>query len=82
MSNRENLPEIKITTAPFPAADYRCVVCRREWEPGQTPVPSAYTVESIEADLPPQVVCDYCVEEHYPEAFAELLEDRERFWSS
>jgi hypothetical protein len=40
---------------------------------------TAYTVESIESDDPPQVICDYCVEEHYPETFAELLEERRRF---
>ncbi len=55
------------------------MICGREWEPGQTPVPTAYTVESIESDDPPQVICDYCVEEHYPETFAELLEERRRF---
>jgi hypothetical protein len=50
-------------------------------KPGPDPVPIAYTVESIESDLP-RFVCDHCVEEHYPETFAELLRERQRFWAS
>lgn len=78
-----DLPEIKITTTQVPAFPYVCAVCGREWEPGQTPVPSAYTVESIEADNPPEVVCDHCIEDRYPDAtYAELMAERERFWAS
>ena len=73
------LPEIKITTSFF-ATDV-CAVCGREWEQGQTPVPTAYTVESIEAELPPEPVCDHCIEDRYLEpTFAELMAERQRFW--
>jgi hypothetical protein len=77
----DDLPEIKITTS-FLATD-TCAVCGCEWEQGQTPVPTAYTVESIEAGDPPEVVCDICVEKRYPEEkFAELMAERKRFWRS
>jgi hypothetical protein len=41
---------------------------------------TAYTVESIESGDPPKPVCDFCVEEHDPETFAELQADRRRYW--
>lgn len=76
------LPEIAIRTSFF--ANDRCAICGCDWGPvGPDPVdaaiPAAYTVESIESGDPPQVVCDHCVEQHYPETFAELLEERQRF---
>jgi hypothetical protein len=74
------LPEITIRT--LSVVRDRCAICGREWKPGSVPVPSAYTVESIrdESAGPPHVVCDRCVEEHYPDEFPELVRDRQRFW--
>lgn len=60
------------------AADH-CATCGREWIQGTTPVPSAYTVESIEAGDPPQPVCDHCVEEKYAALFERLLAERRSF---
>ena len=51
-------------------------------EPRIDPVPTAYTVASIEARLPPAPVCDFCVEAHDPELFDELLTDRRRFFAT
>ncbi|MDX6648908.1 MAG: hypothetical protein QOJ97_859 [Solirubrobacteraceae bacterium] len=75
-----DLPPNKIATTFF--ASPRCAVCGREWEQGATPVPTVYTVASFEAELPPEPVCDYCVEEHDPELFEELLAERRRFYAS
>jgi hypothetical protein len=74
------VPEVKIVTTFF--ACERCAVCGREWD-GEYPVPTAYTVKSIESELPPMPVCDYCIEEKYPpELFKTLMEDREYFWAN
>jgi len=59
-----------------------CAVCGREWEPGQTPVPTVYTVKSIESGDPPAPVCDYCVEANDAVLFAELRREREHFWAN
>jgi hypothetical protein len=61
------------------AFPYVCVLCNRDWPP-EPQVPTAYTIESIAAELPPEVVCDHCIEDRYPEAtFAELMAERQRF---
>jgi len=57
------------------------VVCGREWWQ-QDPVPTIYTVASIEAELPPEPICDHCVEQHDLDLFAALLAERQRYWSS
>ena len=74
------LPEITIRT--LAVAHDRCAICGREWDPRSVPVPSACTVESIRdtARQGAPVVCDRCVEEHYPDEFPELVRDRQRFW--
>jgi hypothetical protein len=74
------LPPVKIGTTFF--ARETCAVCRREWSGGQTPVPTVYTIASIEAELPPEPVCDHCVEQHDPDLFAELMADRKYFWEN
>jgi hypothetical protein len=75
-------PEITIRT--LSVAHDRCTICGQEWRPGPVAVPSAYTVESIRDERvgPPHVVCDRCVEEHYPDEFPELIRDRRRFWGA
>jgi hypothetical protein len=74
------LPEITIRT--LSVAHDRCAICDRQWSHGPASVPTAYTVESIrdESVKLPHVVCDRCVEKHYPEEFPELIRDRQRFW--
>lgn len=73
-----DLPEIKITWSG--ASTEVCAKCARRWGLAAMPVPSAYTVASIEADDVPVPVCDYCIDEHYAaETFAELLAKRQRF---
>jgi hypothetical protein len=74
------LPPVKITTAFF--AVERCAICGREWERASTPVPTVYTLASIEAEMPPEPVCDFCVEERDPALFRELLVERQRFHAS
>ncbi len=76
------LPEITIRT--LWVAHDTCAICGRAWKPGPVPEPSAYTVESINDDStkPPHVVCDRCVEEHFPDEFPELIRDRQRFWGT
>ena len=74
------LPPVRIAAA-FLVGD-TCAVCGRDWAPGRDPVPTAYTVESIEAGERPAPVCDFCIEEHDPPLFAALLSDRRRFFST
>jgi hypothetical protein len=45
------------------------------------PSPGAYTTASIEAGLPPDPVCDFCLEEHDPFRFDDLLAERRRFYA-
>jgi len=45
-------------------------------------VPYGFTAESIRADDPPAIMCDYCVQQHYPDTFAELLAERRYFWEN
>jgi len=73
------LPPNRIAFTEFPAGI--CVVCGREWWQ-QDPVPTIYTVASIEAELPPEPICDHCVEQHDLDLFAALLAERQRYWSS
>lgn len=73
------LPEVKIGTTFF--ADEVCAVCGRDWD-SDYPVPTAYTVESIEAGDLPSPVCDHCVEAHAPTVFADLMAKREYFWAN
>ena len=75
-----SLPPAKMTTTFVPADN--CAVCGREWVQGQIPVPTIYTVASIEAGLPPHPIRDYCVEQHSPALFEELLADRRRFYAN
>jgi len=77
-----DLPEIRIETTEFPAFPYRCAVCGNEWEPGQTPVPSAYTVESIDAELPAPGRLRPLHRAALLETFAERVAQRQRFWES
>ena len=73
------LPEVKIATTFF--AVEQCALCGRGL--GQRhPVPTAYAVESIEAELPPVPVCDFCIEKRYPDLHGELLAERRRFYAS
>lgn len=76
----EVMPPVRIASAFF--ASPTCAMCGREWEPFADPVPTAYTVESIDADAPPEPVCDFCVERHDPELFVALLADRRRFYDT
>ena len=73
-----SLPPAKLTTVFF--ANDTCAVCGHEQSPGVDPVPSWYTRQSIALELPPQVICDGCVQDHAPSMFEELLADRRRFW--
>lgn len=71
-----SLPRHKITHTECPW--WTCAVCKGEWH--QThPVPSVYTLASIEADLPLIPICDHCVEQHDPALFDELLAERRLF---
>jgi len=71
------LPEIRIRTL---WVAHTCAICGREWAPG----PAPYTVESMcdESLKPPHVVCDHCVDKHYPDEFLGLIRDRQRFWGA
>ena len=78
---RVKLPGSKIATCSFAAP--ACAVCGRDWDDDDGhPVPTVYTLASIEAGDPPVPICDYCVEEHEPELFHALLVDRRRFYAS
>ncbi len=56
------------------------MICGARFEQGVIPVPTAYTVASIEADDVPEPVCDDCIEQHYlAEVSRDLLADRQRF---
>ncbi len=81
--HEQRLPEVKITTVPFFAAEH-CAVCgdNQEWE-ADHPVPRAYTTESVEDDSRVcEPVCDRCIEQHYPPAlFEALLAHRQRFYA-
>jgi hypothetical protein len=60
-----------------------CVHCGRDWLMSpDIPSPGAYTTASIDAGLPPDPVCDFCLEQHAPQRFADLLAERRRFYSS
>jgi hypothetical protein len=72
------LPEVRITTSFLTATS--CAVCGRHCPMLDIPVPTAYTVASISADLPPIPVCDDCIETRYPaETWDELRAERRRF---
>lgn len=74
------LPANRMATAWITAQT--CAVCGRDWPNPFDPIPTIYTQQSIDADLPPDPICDFCVQEHDPELFAALLADRQRFWAS
>jgi hypothetical protein len=59
----------------------RCAACGRGWEMHDPPVPTYFTVASIEVDDPPVPVCDLCIEQHDPARFDALLAERQRFYS-
>jgi hypothetical protein len=73
------LPPNRIAFTEFPAGV--CAVCGSEWWQDH-PVPTVYSVASIEAELPAEPICDHCVERHDPDLFGALPADRQRFWSS
>jgi hypothetical protein len=75
-----DLPPVKIVTTFFDQD--LCAVCGRDWQAGTTPVPTAYTVESIDAGMPPEPVCDHCVEQHDPALFKQLMAERKYFWAN
>ena len=57
-----------------------CAVCARDWPSRE--VPTIYTLESIDAQVPPQPIYDHCVEDEDPALFEALLADRRRFWGA
>lgn len=79
MNDRAALPALLIRTTLF--AIETCAICERAWE--NNDLPYAYTAESIQSqqDLP-HIVCDYCVEKHYPALFEQLLSERQYFWAN
>ena len=72
------LPPNRMATA-FLVAE-ACAVCARDWPSRE--VPTIYTQESIDAQVPPEPICDHCVEDEDPTLFEALLADRRRFWGS
>jgi hypothetical protein len=77
MDDPATFPELAIRTTLF--AIETCAICERAWE--NNDLPYAYTTESMEADRT-QIVCDYCVEKHYPGLFEQLLSERQYFWAN
>lgn len=73
-----DLPEVRIETAAVTATT--CAVCGRYCPMLDMPIPTAYTVASIDADDPPVPVCDHCIETRYPnETWDELRAERRRY---
>ena len=73
------LPPNRVHTTFF--ASEVCALCGVDWETYDPPVPTVYTERSMAYGLPPQPICDLCVEHGDPLRFAELLSDRQRFWA-
>jgi hypothetical protein len=73
------LPPNVLETRDF--ASEVCAVCGADWETHVPSIPTVYTERSIDFGLPPQPICDLCVEAGDSVRFAELLSDRQRFWA-
>ena len=74
-----DVPEVRLTWSGVHLE--ACGVCEREWPMQAIPVPSYYTVASIETGNVPVPVCDHCIEQHSAEMFEALLADRRRFYA-